>query len=59
MIGSIIGGVKTFAGIVTGNPALIVSGVKQVAVSLAHGAALEPVKDLVGDGISDLMDAVS
>ena len=58
-IGMIIGGLEAFAGIVTLNPALIADGARRTVTSYVIGEALEPVKELVGDGISDVIDAVS
>lgn len=56
--GMIIGGLEALAGIVTLNPALIADGARRTVTSYVIGEALEPAKDLVGDGMSDVIDAV-
>ena len=58
-IGTIFGGLETLAGVITGNPAMVIHGVKRVATSLIVGAALEPVKDIVGEGVSNMIDTVN
>ena len=58
-IGMIIGGIEAIAGIVTCNPVLIAEGARRAATSYAVGEVLEPVKEFVGDGISDLIDAIN
>lgn len=57
--GLIIGCVETLVGVATGNPVLLVDGSKRAARSLVLGAVLGPVKDLVGDEISTMVDTVS
>lgn len=55
----IIGGVEALAGVITLNPAMIVDGGRRVATSYVIGEALEPVKELVGDAVSNIIDSVN
>lgn len=58
-IGMIFGAVEAVAGIVTLNPAMIVDGARRTATSYLIGEALEPIKEVVGEAVSDLIDSVS
>ena len=58
-IGMIFGAIEAAAGIVTLNPAMIVDGARRSATSYLIGEALEPIKEVVGEGVSDLIDSVS
>ena len=58
-IGMIFGAIEAAAGIVTLNPAMIVDGARRTATSSLIGEALEPIKEVVGEGVSDLVDSVS
>lgn len=58
-IGMIIGGIEAIAGVVTLNPTLIVDGGRRVATSYIIGEALEPVKEFIGDGASDIIDSIN
>lgn len=55
----IIGGIETVAGVVTLNPGMIADGARRVATSYVIGEVMEPIKDVVGDGISDLIDSTN
>lgn len=55
----IIGGIEAIAGVVTLNPTLIVDGGRRVATSYIIGEALEPVKEFIGDGASDIIDSIN
>lgn len=58
-IGMIIGGVEALAGVITLNPSMIVDGGRRVATSYVIGEALEPVKELFGDAVSNIIDSVN
>ena len=58
-IGMIIGGLEAVAGVVTLNPALIVDGARRAATSYVIGEALEPIKEVVGDEISEMIDSIN
>lgn len=55
----IIGGLETVAGVVTLNPALIADGARRAATSYVIGEALEPIKEVVGDEISEMIDSIN
>lgn len=55
----IFGAIEAVAGIVTLNPAMIADGARRTATSYVIGEALEPIKEVVGEGVSDLIDAVT
>ncbi len=58
-IGMIIGGIEAVAGVVTLNPALIADGARRAATSYVIGEALEPIKEVVGDEISEMIDSIN
>ncbi len=58
-IGMIIGGLEAVAGVVTLNPALIADGARRAATSYVIGEALEPIKEVVGDEISEMIDSIN
>lgn len=55
----IIGGLEAVAGVVTLNPALIADGARRAATSYVIGEALEPIKEVVGDEISEMIDSIN
>lgn len=57
--GMILGGIEAATGLVTLNPGLIVDGVRRAATSYVVGEILEPVKEVVGEGVSNLIDSVN
>lgn len=58
-IGMIIGGIEAVAGVVTLNPALIADGARRAATSYVIGEALEPIKEVLGDEISEMIDSIN
>lgn len=58
-IGMIIGAIEAAAGVVTLNPVMIADGARRAATSYVIGEALEPIKEVVGEGVSNLIDSVT
>ena len=55
-IGVLIGCIEAAIGAVTLNPSLVVDGATRAARSYIIGEILEPVKEIVGEGIANIIE---